>query len=221
MVVSWRSMTVITPRHVARIALALVGLFVFWRVQNGDDKLYVFLFYIVGLFVEEFAMSAFREPKQKPGAQAGSNSYPFAVAGEAYAPTRGGRPEPSASAFADTVSIFVVMLVLAIMGDCAFFTDWLVLADPGDPGESGWITLVKIILNLAGFGVAFLGPLVAATVFWSALSDASYKTNRGPLQTDALGCLAVLPSLVVGALGYGHFFLAYWFYNSIGALAHT
>lgn len=78
--------------------------------------------------------------------------------------------------------------------------------------------LVRIIADIFAVIVSIIAPIAVGIFAHTELSDAldaHFERSRG---VSPGGCLAFFPAMVVSAVCYGHFYLGYLVYKSLGVL---
>ncbi|WTW97302.1 hypothetical protein OG216_29885 [Streptomycetaceae bacterium NBC_01309] len=202
-------------RNGIRIAFAVLALYLFWKFQNTSIGQGSFIVAAVGLFVDEWFMSQVRGGRTAgtaahPG-PAGRVQRPAGSAG--YADPWGSAPSGRGPTEVGTVAtIFVTSLILAIMADSFFYTTWLELPEDAESsGGGGLMTVIKIIASLLALAVAFLAPIFVGVFVYIEIADSLGSRAFG-------GCAALLAAVVVVAVSYAHFGVAYLFYEELGVL---
>lgn len=180
-------------RAAVRILLTGVVLYLYWRFKESATGLLAFVAYVGALFVEQWAMARFREKRPVPPR-----------------PERVDRATQEASG--DYVSLLVVVLALAVMGDAFFFTDWLDIPADGSVG----MRLLKIVASLVALAVALLGPIVVGTMTYIELAE--WISRRSDSSDFVVTFGPVVPVALVTVACYGHFYLGYLIYGAMGAL---
>jgi hypothetical protein len=121
--------------------------------------------------------------------------------------------EDRTGGLSDFLSLLVPVVVLMVMADSFFFTDWLDVP-PTSGTTSSLVGFLKIVVSLAALAVALGGPVFLGVLAFVGFNDWIDDPTRPPRS----GCLGVPAAAAVLVLGYAHFYLAYLVYESLGAL---
>ncbi|WP_329134587.1 hypothetical protein [Streptomyces sp. NBC_00670] len=195
-------------RNLFRLLFVGAVFFVYWKFENTTFAQGSFVVAVAGLLVEHWVTEQFlrRTPRRR----------------QAVPPVPGGRPEAGRGAgtpgvVGDTVTAVLVALALAVMADAFFFTTWLELPDAsGASGSEGLAAAIKGVASVLALVVAFLAPVVVGVFVYICCTE--LLDSRSTEQGTSGGCVSLLPAAAAVFVFYGHFYVAYRFYESIGAL---
>lgn len=214
------------PQAFVKVVIAGLALFLFQRFEANIAKQLTFACSIVVILVETWFTDNVKR-------LAGKGERGGRPASRSSAPGWDWQPSPSLPpdrhGLGDAVSVLAAFIPLAVMADSFFFTTWLDLppaAGPGGPGPGFIPVVVKFVASLLALGIAFVGPVVIGVfgylglLSWLERRIADRKAAAGKLDepVTGVGCLALLPAVLVGLLAYGHFFLGHAFYDALGVL---
>jgi hypothetical protein len=194
-------------RNAARITFAFVAFYVCWKFRNTPIGQSSFVVATAGLFIDEWFMSQVRQrtPRRRKAGPGDAHHRELSAVGS----------KPSNDG--DVVTVLVTTSVVAVMADSFFFTTWLDLPDvSGSSGVGALAALVKVIASLLALTVALIAPMAVGLLVYVGCSD--WIDSRSGSQSSPGGCIAILPAVIVWLACYGHFYVAYLFYDSIGAL---
>ncbi|MEE1941686.1 hypothetical protein V1L54_20125 [Streptomyces sp. TRM 70361] len=196
-------------RNLARVLFALAAFFVFWKFSNTTLGQGSFVVAVFGLVLEKWVVDRFFPEKAARGETGRAGRTP-------WEPSGGARQTGGSGS---VVTVLVTCAVLTVMADAFFFTTWLDLPDAdGASGADGREAAVKMIASVLALGVAFAAPVVVGLAVYLECAERLDGRFRPNAQGPTGGCVSIVPAVVVAAVFYGHFYVAYVFYESIGAL---
>jgi hypothetical protein len=173
-----------------------------------------FIVSAVGVFVDDWFMKQVRGRMQRNRGTGGRR--PATARPSGYGE---GLADDDARLFGlgDFITVLVISVLLAVMADSFFFTPWLDLPPAsGSSGASPLAVAVKITASVLALAVAVLAPVVLAVFAYLTCSEWLASRSRNPQRTG--GCVALFPASLVAVAGYGHFYVAYLIYQSLGVL---
>ncbi|WP_329415021.1 hypothetical protein OG802_28570 [Streptomyces sp. NBC_00704] len=200
-------------RNAIKVLFALACFYVFWKFRNTTLGQSSFIVSVIGLFIDDWFMNRLRDgvPRRTSVPQRHEDAAPQPHTGD------GGRPPGGVG---DYLAVVVTAVLSAVMADSFFLTTWLDLPPAtGSAGAGGPAVAVKVVASLLAMAVAVAAPVVLAAVTY--LTCAEWLADRSGSPHRNGGCLALFPAALLGVAAYGHFYLAYEFYQFLGALRPT
>ncbi|MEU0118640.1 hypothetical protein ABZ137_34390 [Streptomyces bobili] len=196
-------------RNAIKVLFALACFYIFWKFRNTTLGQSSFIVSVIGLFIDDWFLNHLR------GGVAHRASGPQRDADAPQPHTSdGGRPPGGVG---DYPVVVVTSVLSAVMADSFFFTTWLDLPPAtGSAGTSGLAVVVKVVASVLAIAVAVLAPVVLAA--FTYLTCAEWLADRSGSPYRNGGCLALFPAALLGIAAYGHFYLAYDFYQLLGVL---
>ncbi|MFJ4821631.1 hypothetical protein [Streptomyces sp. NPDC088801] len=196
-------------RNIVRIGFVLASFFIFWTFKNTTFGQSSFVVAVVALIVEQWVTSQLTQ--RSPSRQAARVGA--ADSGEPSASTQ------KSGGVGEVLTILMAFLAVSVMADAFFFTTWLDLPKTADSasGMAAVAVAIKIIASVLAIGVAFISPAVVGFGAWGECAE--WLDARSNAQGGGIGgCVSIVPGVIVGAACYGHFYVAYLFYESLGVL---